>query len=160
MQHRYIAWATRWSPSIFLHSIQPQNHASSCLYLFEIAPLVQDCSRHLLCGWDKDWNFVIISKHLLSWKCKGTTHYSQANQKILLPLPWFLWVLWVFRFQTQCQGKALVGEAKMLQGFRQLEVKPKQKESPRNHPAKPMPSQWTLGFLQFSSGFPMVLQRQ
>lgn len=158
MQHRYIAWATCWSPSIFLHSIQPQNHASSCLHLFEIAPLVQDCSRHLLCGWDKDWNFVIISKHLLSWKCKGTTHYSQANQKILLPLPWFLWVLWVFRFQTQCQGKALVGEAKMLQGFRQLEVKPKQKESPRNHPAKPMPSQCQAnGLLGFCS-FPVVFQ--
>ena len=75
------------------------------LFLLEIAPLVQDCSRHLLCGWNKDWNFVTISKHLLSWKCKGTTHYSQANQKILLPLPWFLWVLWVFRFQTNVKAR-------------------------------------------------------
>ena len=102
--------------------------------------------------------FCDNSKHLLSWKCNGTTHYFQANQKILLPLPWFLWVLWVFRFQTQCQGKALVGEAKMLQGFRQLEVKPKQKESPRNHPAKPMPNQCQAnGLLGFCS-FPVVFQ--
>ena len=33
-------------------------------------------------------------------------------------------------------------------------------KSPSQANAKPMPSQWTLGFLQFSSGFPMVLKRQ
>ena len=150
MQHQRHAGVqayscTSYSRKTMLHLL--------CIYLTEI---------YLLRGWDQDWNLVLLWKHLLSLKCKGTTYYSQANHKIRFPqIATAMISHKPSDSKTQCpQGKALVGEAKMFKSFRKLEarlkrLKPKQKESPSQ-----ANSQFSGGFPWFCNGSRIAVETQ